>query len=269
MPFALRWRLRAACRSVADRQSCITFATRSGQLETHPHEVRAYALRLICYPGQERSFHAKCRNIELALAAVDGVLIAPGEVFSFWRLVGRPTERAGYARAAALKAGVLTEDVGGALCLASTLLYNVALLAGMEIIERRCHSVDSYGDRRYFELGRDAAIEYAYVDLRFRNPHPQPLLLSARIVGDQVVARLHSPTPLEVDATVDVRATIVAEERRILARADRRVVTSRGAWGDVAFSSHAAPWLAGGRSRERIDADTIVPAPASGAGDHR
>ncbi len=58
----------------------------------------------------------------------------------------------------------------------------------MKIVERHCHSVDSYGDARYFELGRDAAVEYAYLDLRFRNDFPQPLLIRSRVEAESVVA---------------------------------------------------------------------------------
>ena len=50
--------------------------------------------------------------------------------------------------------------------------FNAGLLAGLEIVERSEHSVDTYSDQRYFELGRDTTIEYGYLDLRFRNELP-------------------------------------------------------------------------------------------------
>jgi vancomycin resistance protein YoaR len=58
----------------------------------------------------------------------------------------------------------------------------------MAIDERYCHSVDSYGAERYFELGRDAAVEPAYRDLRARNTLSLPLLLCAHLVGETAVA---------------------------------------------------------------------------------
>ncbi|HEX5479009.1 MAG TPA: VanW family protein, partial [Dehalococcoidia bacterium] len=137
------------------------FASRRDAGGELTQRICAYALPIACYPGQEQRYEGKVRNLSLSMAAIDGALVMPGEVLSFWRLVGRPTRAAGYKEAAALKAGRLTSEVGGSICLASTVLYNVGLLAGMGILERYCHSVDTYGDARYFELGRDAAVEYA------------------------------------------------------------------------------------------------------------
>lgn len=204
VPHTVRWRARAAFRAAHDVATRVRFASQHGGPLAYPHVLAEYERPLVCYPGQERWFEGKCANMRLALAAVDGIVVAPGETFSFWRAVGRPTAARGYARAAALKEGVLTEDVGGAICLASTLLYNIALLAGMQITERRCHSVDTYGPARYFELGRDAGVEHPYIDLRFRNDLPARVMLSSRIDGDRVIARIACERKLPLDATIAV-----------------------------------------------------------------
>jgi vancomycin resistance protein YoaR len=270
VPVALRWRIRQALRSLSDRRARIAFVYRRDGPAGFEHRICVYTRPLICYPRQERAFAGKRRNIEIALAAVDGLRIAPGEMFSFWRCVGRPTQRAGYRRAAALKDGVLTEDIGGALCLVSTVLYNVALLAGMEIVERRCHSVDTYGPSRYFELGRDAAVEYAYIDLRFRNPHQAPLSVCARIEDGMVVAELRCPTAIALQIDIAVDRPMVDNER-ILVRTERRIVGSGRVQRDVSWSKHLAPWLnARAGSPERAVADTIVTTSARcGEGDGR
>lgn len=267
LPFAVRWRVRQAIRSLRDRCSDLTFAGRR-VAAPYEHLVCAYERPLICYPGQQPAFEGKRHNMALALAAIDGTVIAPGETFSFWHSVGRPTERAGYRRAAALKRGVLTEDIGGALCLASTLLYNVALRGGMEIVERQCHSVDSYGPARYFELGRDAAVEYAYIDLRLRNHHAQPVCLRARIDGDAVVAELRTATAVAMTVEIAVDAPIFADGR-ITVRAQRVVTCDDRVLHETWLSSHAAPWLVDPHSHQRIAADTIVSAPTRGDGDGR
>lgn len=270
MPFALKWRLRQALRQLRDRRARVTFARRRDDSSLYQHEVGAYTRPLICYPGQERTFAGKRRNIELAVQAVDRLIIAPGETFSFWRCVGRPTQLAGYRQAAALKNGVLTEDVGGALCLVSTLLYNVALLGGMEIAERRCHSVDSYGPSRYFELGRDAAVEYAYIDLRWRNPSSAPLQLCARIEGVEVVAELRSSTEIAMRVQIAVDPPIV-DHGSLAVRMERCIAAADWMQHDVAWSKHLAPWLdERSGSTVRAAADTIVTAPARcGEGDRR
>ncbi len=246
VPFAARWRVRMLRRAIADARRNVRFAAARGDVTAYTHVVSAYELPLVCYPGQEARFDAKRHNIERALAVVDGHLIAPGETFSFWRALGRPTERAGYRAAAALKSGVLTDDIGGAICFVSTLLYNAALLGGMAIDERRAHSVDSYGDARYFELGRDASVEYAYLDLRCRNVVDTPLLLRARLNGERATAELRAAAPLAISVRVDVIAPIVTPPETIV-RIDRTLAP-----GSVVVERVGLPGIAV-RTRRSVD----------------
>jgi vancomycin resistance protein VanW len=244
VPYVIRWRLRLLRRRISDAAAGVRFAHERAETGCLPLIVCRYERPLICYEGQEAAFAGKRRNVELALAAVDGLRIAPSETFSMWRVVGRPTERAGYGRAAALKGGVVTEDVGGALCLASTLPYNVALLGGMEIVERRCHSVDSYGAARYFELGRDAAVEYAYIDLRFRNELGVAVVLRAGVSASAVWAELRTAAQVELLVELEVSDAQFAAGF-VAARTGRRVIRAGVArYEDLGWSRHRAPWLA-------------------------
>ena len=211
VPLALRWRLRQRARSFEDCVRRPRFADGTGASVRFRYRVAEYALPLRCYPGQEARFEGKRHNIARALAQFDGLVIAPGETLSFWRRVGRPTERGGYKRAAALKARLLTEDIGGSICLASTLLYNAGLLAAMRITERSCHSVDSYGADRYFELGRDSSVEYAYRDLRMRNELPASLLLRTRVEANAAVAEVWSARPLALRVEINVGEPLFVE----------------------------------------------------------
>jgi vancomycin resistance protein VanW len=167
--------------------------------------VSCYARRLIDYPGQEQAARTKRANQAVLAAHLAEIIIEPGEVFSIWRLAPRPTRRRGYGEAAGLRDGRLRMETGGAICLLSTVLYNVALLGGLRIIERHCHSVDTYGEGRYFELGREAAIEYGYRDLRFSNPHDFAVLLHIEPGEEALEASLYAAAPvcLKVDITVD------------------------------------------------------------------
>src|SRR5205814_4627950 len=82
----------------------------------------------------------KIHNLRLALRAIDGVEVKPGEVFSFWKQVGRTTRRRGFVEGRELREGCLVRSVGGGLCQLSNGLYEAALDAGLEIIERHAHS---------------------------------------------------------------------------------------------------------------------------------
>jgi hypothetical protein len=193
VPFEARLKAMLLRRAIHDRRARVAFATRRAGQDGFPHAIARYERTFIDYPGQEQFSTAKRCNQVLLAGELSGTVIAPGEVFSIWRLARRPTSEHGYASAAALKNRALTSEVGGSICLLSTVLYNVALLSAMEIVERHCHSVDSYGARRYFELARDASIEYGYLDLRFRNSHPYPVLLSIDVDDARVAAQLLAP----------------------------------------------------------------------------
>jgi vancomycin resistance protein VanW len=224
VPVAVRWRLRALTVAANDRLHGTRFASQFGNPAGYPYLLCRYHRPLLCYPGQEHRFEAKRGNVERSLASVDRRVMRPGEVFSFWQAVGRPTRTRGYQPAAAIKDGVLTEDVGGAICLSSTLLYNIGLLCGLSIIERHCHSVDSYGDARYFELGRDAAVEHPYRDLRFRNDLGADVMLRARVEADAVVGEAWSSFPLDVKVDIDIQRTALDEASAMLRVSTRRVV---------------------------------------------
>jgi hypothetical protein len=108
----------------------------------------------------------KVHNLRVAARALDGTTIPAGSVFSFWRQLGRPTRARGFVSGRMLKEGCLVPSVGGGLCQLSNALYDVALQAGCEIVERHGHSRIVPGSRA--ASGRDATVAWNYVDLRFR-----------------------------------------------------------------------------------------------------
>ncbi|MCB0706940.1 MAG: VanW family protein [Saprospiraceae bacterium] len=117
-------------------------------------------------------FENKFHNIELAGQRIEQIPIRPSEVFSFWRAIGAPSGENGFKKGRNLINGKLTEDYGGGLCQLSGLLYHLALLGGLSIIERHAHSVDIYEEHeRYTPLGADATVVYGYKDLRIKNPY--------------------------------------------------------------------------------------------------
>ena len=90
---------------------------------------------------------AKIHNITLALKRVNNLPLAPGAIFSFWSVVGRPTSARGFVPGRSLLAGQLHPDYGGGLCQLSGLIYYASLLAGLEVLERHPHSRDIYDDQ--------------------------------------------------------------------------------------------------------------------------
>lgn len=130
----------------------------------------------------------KVQNLRQAARALHGRVIAPGETFSFWANVGRATRSSGYVRGRELREGCIIPNVGGGLCQISNALYDVALQAGAEIIERHAHSRQVPGSQA--EAGRDATVFWNYVDLRFRLPVTAQL--AVELSRNNLTVRLHS-----------------------------------------------------------------------------
>ena len=181
------------------------------------------------YPGQEHLAEGKRHNQRLMAAALHGARVEPGEVLSLWRLSGRPSARRGYLEGSAIVDGRITAEAGGAVCLLSTVLYNAGLLAALEIVERHAHSADIYGEARYFELGRDATIEYGVLDVRFRNPHPYPVLLDISSDDSEVAAVFRAPTPDLPGVAIEVQQAAVLDEGLLSARTLRHITPPGGA----------------------------------------
>lgn len=116
---------------------------------------------------------AQRHNIHQAVLALDGVVIEPGETFSFNETVGPRTPERGYREAPAFLERDLVTSIGGGICQVSSTVYNAAILSGLKIVERHPHF------RRVASVppGRDATVWYGMADLRFMNPLPHPVRL--------------------------------------------------------------------------------------------
>jgi glycosyltransferase involved in cell wall biosynthesis len=128
----------------------------------------------------------KVQNLRIAARSIDGRGFGAGEVFSFWRHVGRPTRRRGFTVGREVREGCLVPSIGGGLCQLSNALYDAALDAGMTIVERHAHSVVVPGSLA--EIGRDATVFYNHVDLRFAADHP--FAIEARLTERELCVRL-------------------------------------------------------------------------------
>ncbi|HEY0426775.1 MAG TPA: VanW family protein [Pyrinomonadaceae bacterium] len=109
----------------------------------------------------------KVHNLRLAIKRLDKLEIPAGEVFSFWKHVGRAGRLKGYVEGRELREGCVIPNVGGGLCQLSNALYDAALRSNFEIVERHAHTQIVAGSLA--EKGRDATVFWNYVDLRFKS----------------------------------------------------------------------------------------------------
>ncbi|MDY7024478.1 MAG: VanW family protein [Cyanobacteriota bacterium] len=120
-------------------------------------------------------------NMQLAIDYIQGLIFQPGEIFSFWDQIPRPTLGNGFRSGPMLVRGQLKTDVGGGLCQISTTLFGAFLQANFEILEHYNHSIDAHGSDRFFTLGQDATVAYGYKDLMVRNSSTVPLQLHLQL----------------------------------------------------------------------------------------
>ncbi len=121
----------------------------------------------------------RTHNIALAAGFIRGRLLAPGEVFSYNAAIGPTTPLRGFKEAPVLINDELIPGEGGGVCQVSSTLFNVALLADLQILARANHSRPV----AYLPIGRDATVNSGVLDLRFRNTTGHYLLLWASVDG--------------------------------------------------------------------------------------
>jgi len=170
------------------------------------HEIGCY---VTCLQGRTDS---QIFNADLALRKINGTVIQQGATFSFLKTVGPWTADVGYVRAPVSYDGELVASWGGGVCQTSTTLYNAALLAGLEIVERHPH----HWPARYAPVGRDAAVSYGDIDLKFRNNLPAPVGITGEIKGGKMVFRVLSTQKPDYSVRVESESRSVTMASEVI-----------------------------------------------------
>ncbi len=163
-----------ARRKIQWRTGGQSWAARADSLTTPYAKFRHQSLILRPLRGVDLQLqHNKRRNLELAIARIDQVVMRPGETLSVWKLVGRPTRRKGYLDGLVLNQGTIASGPGGGLCQLGNLLFWIAGHSPLTITERWRHGFDVFPDvNRSIPFGAGATLAYNYVDLQLTNHTP-------------------------------------------------------------------------------------------------
>ena len=113
----------------------------------------------------------RVNNLKVALNLLNGKVIMPGETFSYNAIVGGATAAQGFKAAATFVGGRVVSEVGGGICQTVSTLYNTALLANLEIVQRKAHSLPV----AYVPGSRDATVYYPSIDFKFKNTREYPI----------------------------------------------------------------------------------------------
>lgn len=121
-------------------------------------------------------------NLRLACEAVNGLVLEPGEVFSFNETLGERTVEKGYKPGATYVGANTVDTIGGGICQVASTIYYCALMADLEIVARECHMYTP----DYVPWGMDATINWGTIDFQFRNNTEYPLRIDADVSGGYV-----------------------------------------------------------------------------------
>jgi len=162
----------------------------------------------------------KQHNLRLAAPAFDGLWVTPDRPLSFWRVLGRLSEDAGYRHGLALRGGCLTPSIGGGICLLANALFELAARQGWHILERFGHTMEAVPPLEGALWGMDATVAWPYVDLVVA-PREGPVRLGARVLEGQLRLTFHG------EAAPRTRSRLWAEDDSLVETAEGWVRSNR------------------------------------------
>ena len=162
-------------------------------VEKHPAKITPAELKGI--NGRlghfEKAFNPtnpkRAHNIRVAIDALNGKIIKPGETFSMNETLGERTHEHGYLTANVIEKGKLASGIGGGVSQVSGVLFNAVLLSGLTIVEYKAHSHPVL----YLPVGRDATLAWNHIDLKFKNNTKAPVYLAYSAAGNKASATLY------------------------------------------------------------------------------
>ncbi|MBX3206905.1 MAG: VanW family protein [Labilithrix sp.] len=145
------------------------------------------------------------KNIDNASQKLDGVVISPGELISFNEVIGERSEENGFQKSWEIFKGEMVEGIGGGTCQVASTFHAATFFGGFDVLERLPHSRPS----AYIPMGLDSTVVYPAVDLKVRNPHPFPVVVHAKTIGNKLrVELLGKMRPVRVGFGREVLSTL-------------------------------------------------------------
>lgn len=173
----------------------------------------------------------KAVNLALAAPKVTGILIKPGETFSFWKLVGSPSRRKGYKTGLAIKKGEPSQGIGGGMCQFTNLIHWMVLHTPLDIVEHHHHDqMDLFPDYgRQVPFGTGTSIYYNYLDYRVRNNTDQPFQLIVYTTQRYLCGEIRTTQPLAFCYHIKCEDEFFSKEEEIVYRNNKiyRITTDK------------------------------------------
>lgn len=183
----------------------IQFTLNEPEISTEDMQENLFADLLGTYYSVVSGDSGKRTNIRLASEAVSGVILMPGEEFSYNGLVGNTTPEKGYQTAAVYKDGKVEYESGGGVCQVSSTIFAAILYTDLEVTQRRCHSMVV----TYVPYGMDATVYWDQPDFKFVNNHDYPIRVDVSFDGSVINVEIWGTQ--ESDITVEPRVDQTGE----------------------------------------------------------
>ena len=140
----------------------------------------------------------KVKNLELASKKIDGIIINPGEEFSFWNLVGNATKRKGYLEGLVISNSQMKTGIGGGLCQMANMIHWLVLHTPLTVTELHHHSDALFPDvKRRVPFGTGTSISYKALDYRFKNTTEYPIQIRVWLDDTMLYGEIRSAVPLK------------------------------------------------------------------------
>lgn len=140
----------------------------------------------------------KVTNLKIASKKIDGIVVNPGEEFSFWNLVGNATKSKGYKVGLVISNSQMKQGVGGGLCQMANLVHWLVLHTPLEVTELHHHSDALFPDsKRKVPFGTGTSISYKALDYRFKNTSNTPIQIRVWLDDTFLYGELRSTVPLK------------------------------------------------------------------------
>ncbi len=141
----------------------------------------------------------KVHNLKLAAKKIDGLLIRPGETFSFWKAAKDADRDTPYLDGLSLVNGKIQAEYGGGLCQLSNLLYYLFLHTPLTITERHGHGTEAIPPAEETLSGMDATVAEGWLDLKAKNETAHTFQIEIRFTEEKILGRILSDSPKQFD----------------------------------------------------------------------
>ena len=139
----------------------------------------------------------KVKNLQLASQKIDGIIVKPGEEFSFWNLVGNATKRKGYLEGLVISNSQMKKGIGGGLCQMANMIHWLVLHTPLTVTELHHHSDALFPDvKRRVPFGTGTSISYKAIDYRFKNTTENPIQIRVWLDDTFLYGEIRSTVPL-------------------------------------------------------------------------